>query len=93
MTKAVLITGSSSGIGRATVEHFAQRDWQVAATMRRPDSVSAWADRPNIHVISLDVTDSDSIRAAVAAAIEQCDRRGRQQRRLRPGRSVRSVDA
>ena len=72
MTKTVLITGSSSGIGRATAEHFDQQGWQVAATMRQPGSISQWADRPNIHQIALDVTDPVSIRAAVASAIEKC---------------------
>jgi NAD(P)-dependent dehydrogenase (short-subunit alcohol dehydrogenase family) len=43
MTKTVLITGSSSGIGRATVQLFTTRGWNVAATARHPDSLGTWA--------------------------------------------------
>ena len=37
MTKAVLITGCSTGIGRAAAHLFASRGWGVIATMRRPE--------------------------------------------------------
>ena len=37
MTKTILITGTSSGYGKATAEHFLSGGWNVVATMRRPD--------------------------------------------------------
>jgi NAD(P)-dependent dehydrogenase (short-subunit alcohol dehydrogenase family) len=36
--KAIFITGSSSGLGRATAKLFASNGWKVIATMRNPNS-------------------------------------------------------
>jgi NAD(P)-dependent dehydrogenase (short-subunit alcohol dehydrogenase family) len=65
-SKAVLITGCSSGIGHATAEHLAARGWTVYASARRTESVEDLAER-GCKTLSLDVTDEDSMRAAVAA--------------------------
>jgi NAD(P)-dependent dehydrogenase (short-subunit alcohol dehydrogenase family) len=66
MTRTVLITGSSSGIGQATAQIFAERGWNVVATARNPSALTAWASA-NILTLPLDVTDEASIAAAVAA--------------------------
>lgn len=66
MSKTLLITGASSGIGRATVELFAARGWNVIATMRQPDASLAAS---NVLVDRLDVRDPTSIEQAVAAGI------------------------
>jgi NAD(P)-dependent dehydrogenase (short-subunit alcohol dehydrogenase family) len=68
-SKAVLITGCSSGIGHATAEHLAARGWTVYASARRPESIADLAER-GCKTLSLDVTDEDSMRAAVAAVEE-----------------------
>lgn len=63
----VLITGCSSGFGLETARHFLERGWNVVATMRAPrPHVLPPSDR--LRLLALDVTDPDSIEAAVAAA-------------------------
>jgi NAD(P)-dependent dehydrogenase (short-subunit alcohol dehydrogenase family) len=66
MSKTILITGASSGIGKASAALFAAKGWNVIATMRRPDA-SLEAD--NLLVEELDVQDVDSIQHAVDAGI------------------------
>src|SRR5919205_2363272 len=68
-SKAVLITGCSTGIGRATAEHLAQKGWTVYATARRPESISDLEGK-GCKTLALDVTDEESMRAAVAAVEE-----------------------
>jgi NAD(P)-dependent dehydrogenase (short-subunit alcohol dehydrogenase family) len=63
-SKAVLITGCSSGIGRATAARLARGDWTVYATARRPESISDLKDA-GCRTLALDVTDEESMRAAV----------------------------
>ncbi|MEU1846148.1 oxidoreductase [Micromonospora sediminicola] len=64
---AVLITGTSSGIGRATVRRLARRpDLTVYATARKVDAIADLADA-GARLLPLDVTDEASMRAAVAA--------------------------
>jgi NAD(P)-dependent dehydrogenase (short-subunit alcohol dehydrogenase family) len=70
-SKAVLITGCSTGIGRATAEHLAGRGWTVYATARKVDTLREFAAR-GIKTLPLDVCDEASMRAAVAA-VEQAE--------------------
>jgi NAD(P)-dependent dehydrogenase (short-subunit alcohol dehydrogenase family) len=67
VTVAVLITGTSSGIGRATAERLARRpDLTVYATARRIDTIADLAEA-GARTLALDVTDEKSMRAAVDA--------------------------
>lgn len=70
MTKTVLITGTSSGYGKATAELFLERGWNVVATMRTPrsDTIDGPADR--LKIVALDITRPETIRIAIAAALE-----------------------
>lgn len=63
--QTVLITGASSGIGKATAQRFLAAGWNVAATMRQP---GAAADHPGLTLLPLDVTSPASIEAAIADA-------------------------
>jgi NAD(P)-dependent dehydrogenase (short-subunit alcohol dehydrogenase family) len=65
-SKAVLVTGCSSGIGRASALRLARAGWTVYASARRPESLAELA-QVGCHTLALDVTDEDSMRAAVEA--------------------------
>lgn len=69
MTSPILITGCSSGLGHAAALQLVDRGHTVYATARNPDSLGALADA-GAHTLALDVTDDDSMRAAVAAVEE-----------------------
>ncbi len=64
-SKAVLITGCSSGIGRATALRLAGSGWTVYATARRPETIDDLKDA-GCRTLALDVTDETSMQAAVA---------------------------
>jgi NAD(P)-dependent dehydrogenase (short-subunit alcohol dehydrogenase family) len=61
---AVLITGCSTGIGRAAAERLARAGMTVYATARRPESIEDLKGA-GCRTLALDVTDEDSMRAAV----------------------------
>jgi len=48
MKKTVLITGTSSGIGKATVYEFAKMGWNVIATQRTPENEKDFKSYPNV---------------------------------------------
>lgn len=70
----VLITGCSSGIGRAAAHRFAKAGWRVVATMRKVADAGDLADLPGVLVHALDVTDQASVRAAVDATLARFGR-------------------
>jgi NAD(P)-dependent dehydrogenase (short-subunit alcohol dehydrogenase family) len=70
----ILITGASSGIGKATALRFQSEGWNVIATMRDPASGADLAALDNVLVTRLDVTDSASIVTAVAEGLARFGR-------------------
>ena len=71
MAKTILITGASSGIGRATALYFAERGWNVAATMRDPLKADPALKHPQISLFALDVTNEDSIARALTDSVDR----------------------
>lgn len=69
MKKTVLITGASSGIGKATAIYFQQKGWNVAATMRKPENEKVLNTLPGIKLFALDVTSESSIQNAIQQTI------------------------
>jgi NAD(P)-dependent dehydrogenase (short-subunit alcohol dehydrogenase family) len=69
MSKTILITGASSGIGKATTRYFSEQGWNVVATMRSPTKEQELTALANVFVTRLDVQDPASIRSAVDAGL------------------------
>lgn len=69
MSQTVLITGSSTGIGRAAAIKFQQAGWNVVATMRTPEKETELNTLDNVLVTRLDVQDVASIDSALAAGV------------------------
>jgi NAD(P)-dependent dehydrogenase (short-subunit alcohol dehydrogenase family) len=68
-SRAVLVTGCSSGIGAATAARLAEAGWTVYATARRPETL-AELEAKGCRTLALDVTDEASRKAAVDAVVE-----------------------
>ncbi|KPK09641.1 MAG: short-chain dehydrogenase [Anaerolineae bacterium SG8_19] len=69
--KTIVITGASSGIGKATARHFAAQGWQVAATMRKPEKETELSVIDGIRLYQLDVTQQASIDSATAQILAE----------------------
>lgn len=69
MIKTILITGASSGIGKATAKKFSSEGWNVIATMRSPEKEQELKNSNTMLVTKLEVTDMKSIQIAIDAGI------------------------
>lgn len=76
MSKVYLITGTSTGFGRALAEAVLERGDKVVLTARKPEQVAqlAQANQENAIATHLDVTNAAEREAAVQAAIERFGR-------------------
>lgn len=70
MRNWVLITGCSTGIGRALVPLCRAGGWGVVATARRPESLADLPPGEDLRILPLDVTDDASVAAAAAACAD-----------------------
>ena len=68
--KTVLITGCSSGIGRATALAFLEEDWAVYATARNPADIETLGEK-GCRIATLDVTDPDDVDRVVDRIIDE----------------------
>ncbi len=74
MSKVILITGASSGIGKETAKLFQTKNWRVAATMREPEKAEDLQKIADIETFQLDVTNVDSIKTAIHETLEKFGR-------------------
>lgn len=70
MKKTIVITGASSGIGKATALYFNNKGWNVVATMRKPESEQDLKESNSLKLVALDVEKPESIKQAVAVSIK-----------------------
>src|SRR5947199_1124480 len=69
-SKVALVTGASSGIGKATAERLAKAGFEVYGTSRR----TAQAGERSFDMLTLDVTSDASVEAAVAEVMQRSGR-------------------
>ncbi|AFZ73226.1 SDR family oxidoreductase [Natronobacterium gregoryi] len=67
--RSVLITGCSSGIGRATADAFLEENWQVFATARNTDDITE-LEEAGCTTLELDVTDPDQVARVVERTVD-----------------------
>jgi NAD(P)-dependent dehydrogenase (short-subunit alcohol dehydrogenase family) len=67
--KTIFITGSSSGLGRATAKLFASNGWRVIATMRNPEKEKELNTIPNVTLMALDVTNPEQINSVAEKVV------------------------
>lgn len=73
--KSILVTGASSGIGRATAELFLQDGWRVGLLARRADVLEDIASRYDTAVACpADVTDPEEVKAAIDGFAQEAGR-------------------
>ncbi len=68
--KTVLVTGCSSGIGRATADLLAKNGWTVFPTARKAEDIEALR-QAGFDAVPLDVASSESIASAVDLVLEK----------------------
>jgi NAD(P)-dependent dehydrogenase (short-subunit alcohol dehydrogenase family) len=71
--KTILITGASTGLGKATAKLFQAKGWNVIATMRSPEKETELQQLENITLLPLDVTISEQVQQTVKAALASGD--------------------
>src|SRR5947207_3389179 len=70
--KVILITGASSGIGKACAQHLASRGYRVFGTCRNPGTRAS--EEKSIEMLSMNVDDDDSVDGAISKLLEQAGR-------------------
>ncbi|MEM9796714.1 MAG: SDR family oxidoreductase [Pseudomonadota bacterium] len=75
MSRTILISGASSGIGAATAQLFLAEGWTVGLMARRADALAEVAGgHEAAHILPGDVTDPDSVASNVAAFADAAGR-------------------
>ncbi len=73
MSRSILITGGSSGIGLASARTLAARGWRVLATARTPEDREMLAYEAGVEALPLELADPDAIAACATEVLERTD--------------------
>jgi NAD(P)-dependent dehydrogenase (short-subunit alcohol dehydrogenase family) len=71
MDRTVLVTGCSSGVGRATALEFLSEEWTVYATARNPADIETLGEEEGCRIATLDVTDDGDVERVVDRIVEE----------------------
>ncbi len=70
MSKSILITGCSSGIGKCAAKTLSEQGWQVFATARKPEDLKMLKEELGVHSLYLDYRDEASIKNVADEVLE-----------------------
>src|SRR5207245_8090368 len=70
--KVALVTGVSSGMGRATARLLSRRGFRVFGTMRKPSEINGPLE--GVELVRLDVRDEESVRSCLRTVLDQAGR-------------------
>jgi NAD(P)-dependent dehydrogenase (short-subunit alcohol dehydrogenase family) len=73
-SNTILITGCSSGIGRATAEYFKTKGWHVVAGFKNLAAETEWQANESLLLVQLDVTKPNEIAQAFADAVQKFEK-------------------
>jgi len=71
MQKTIFITGTSSGLGKASAKLFHSKEWKVIAAMRNPENESELTKLKNVTIVKLDVTNPTEIIETTKTVLKQ----------------------
>lgn len=74
MSRTIVITGTSSGFGKLSVERFAAEGWNVVATVRKDSDLKIHDGLANVHTVLHDVDDEAADLALADLAVERFGR-------------------
>ena len=71
--KTIVITGSSSGIGKESAKLFSSKGWRVIATMRNPEKEEELSKLKNVHLYALDITNIEQVKKTSKEILKNFD--------------------
>ena len=71
MSKVIVVTGTATGMGKATVDKFATEGWNVVATVRKKADLAVHERHPQVRTLLLDVDDEQAAEDFAQRAVRQ----------------------